>query len=203
MHDAPSLRDRKKQRTHRVLQDVALRLFAERGFDEVTVDDIVERAEVSRSTFFRYFPTKEDVVVDRAGDQLGQLRETFARSPADEPVLRSLRIAVQAVAAGYEGQRSAFVTMRRIARDHPSITARGLEHQAVVEATLADLLAERMPPGPDIDLRAKVVAGAVMSAIRVALDQWMDSDRPANLQDLLGDTFDVLGEGLGSALTQT
>lgn len=195
-----SLRERKKEQVRRQFQRIALELFDERGFEQVTVDDIAERAEISRSTFFRYFPTKEDVLIGRADEHLEELRDAFVARTADEPVLRSLRHSLEALAASYQADRADFVAMRRIAQDHPSILARGLEHQAAWEATFADLLADRLQGAAEPDLRARVVAGAVMAAIRVAVDEWLAEDGSQDLQALIGEAFDVLGDGLVRAL---
>lgn len=191
----PSLRERKKQQVRRRCQRVALELFEERGFEQVTVDDIADRAEISRSTFFRYFPTKEDVLIGRADERLDELRDAFVARPSEEPVLRSLRHALEALAESYEADRSDFVAMRRISADHPSIMARGLEHQAAWEQTFADLLADRLPGPAGSGLRARVVAGAVMAAVRVAVDEWLADDGDEDLRVLIGEAFDVLGDG--------
>ncbi|MCO8126590.1 TetR family transcriptional regulator [Acidimicrobiia bacterium EGI L10123] len=197
-----SLRERKKQQVRRRFQRIALELFDERGFEHVTVDDIAERAEISRSTFFRYFPTKEDVLIGRADEHLEELRDAFVARAPDEPVLRSLRHSLEALAASYEAERSDFVAMRRIAQDHPSILARGLEHQAVWEETFAELLADRLQDTTGPGLHSRVVAGAVMAAIRVAIDEWLAEDGSRDLQALIGEAFEVLGDGLFRALRE-
>lgn len=200
----PSLRERKKERTRLEFQRIALELFDEHGFEHVTVDDIAERAEISRSTFFRYFPTKEDVLVGRGDEPLAELRDAFVARPEEEPVLRSLRHAVQALAVGYEDQRADFVAIRRITRDHPSLLARGLEHQAQWEDTFAELLGRRMGVEPDGPLRARVVAGAIIAAIRVALDEWLeDPAERRSLETTIGEALDILGEGLGPLSRET
>lgn len=194
--DRPSLRERKKEQVRRQFQRTALELFDEQGFENVTVDDIAERAEISRSTFFRYFPTKEDVLIRRADEHLVELRDAFVARPSDEPVLLSLRAAIQALAASYEDDRADFVAMRRISRDHPSVLARGLEHQAAWEEAFAVLLAERLDADASTDLRPRVIAGAVMAAIRVSLNEWLDADVRTDLHEILGEAFDVLGSML-------
>ena len=195
-----SLRERKKQQVRRRFQRIALELFDERGFEHVTVDDIAERAEISRSTFFRYFPTKEDVLIGRADEHLDELRDAFVARAPDEPVLRSLRHSLEALAASYEAERSDFVAMRRIAEDHPSILARGLEHQAAWEETFAELLADRLQDTAGPGLRSRVVAGAVMAAVRVAIDEWLAEGGSRDLQALIGEAFEVLDDGLVQAL---
>ncbi|MDY7099663.1 MAG: TetR family transcriptional regulator [Actinomycetota bacterium] len=193
----PTLRERKKREARRRFQRTALALFEERGFEDVTVDDIAERADMSRSTFFRYFPTKEDVLVGRGDEQLDELRVALEARPADEPILRALRHAVQAMVAGYEDEVTDFVAMRRIARAHPPIIARGLEHQVEWEEGFAELLIERA--GRPMDpFRARIVAGGVMAALRIAIDEWLDGEGRTDLAHLMDQAFDVLDEGLGA-----
>ena len=89
-----SLRDRKKARTRAELRQHALRLFAERGYDATTVDDIADAAVVSRSTFFRYFGSKEDVVL--ADDDDERFRDAFAAQPPGTALLDALTGALRA-----------------------------------------------------------------------------------------------------------
>src|SRR5918992_4346071 len=88
------LRERKKLRTRAQLTDAAFRLFTERGFDGTTIEDIVEEVEVSPRTFFRYFDSKEDVVIGFF-DELGKgLRAMLAARPAEEPPFTAVRRAL-------------------------------------------------------------------------------------------------------------
>src|SRR5918997_1620198 len=91
------LRERKKARTRAEIQRQALRLFRERGYEATTVARIAEAAEVSESTFFRYFPTKEDVVLWDEFDPL--IFEAFKAQPAEADPIRALRDAIRAVLA--------------------------------------------------------------------------------------------------------
>lgn len=200
---APSLRERKKQRTREQLQRAALELFAERGFDQVTADEIAERAEVSRSTFFRYFRTKEEVLLGRADELLAELHQVLADRPRDEPLSRSVRRALQAMAAGYEDRRSEILAIRDVAASHPDVLARALEHQAAWEAAFAAQLVERMAEGGAVERRARVVAGAVMAGVRVAVEDWTDAGGRLDLLAVLDEVLDVLDAGLGATLDAT
>jgi AcrR family transcriptional regulator len=91
----PGLRERKKARTRASIQEHALRLFREQGYEATTVDEIAEAAEVSPSTFFRYFHTKEDVVVYDALDPI--FLEVFAAQPPELSTIGALRAAMREV----------------------------------------------------------------------------------------------------------
>jgi AcrR family transcriptional regulator len=121
------LRERKKQRTRAELTDAAFRLFAERGFDETTIEDIVEQVEVSPRTFFRYFDSKEDVVIGFFDDLGLELRSMLAARPPEESSFsgapRSARVPDRSVrgAAGSRGGREAAGARDTV---HPSAAAR-------------------------------------------------------------------------------
>lgn len=199
---APTLRERKKQRTREQLQHVALELFAERGFDQVTADEIAERAEVSRSTFFRYFRTKEEVLLGRADELLAELDQSLADRPREEPLSQSVRRALQAMAAAYEDRRVEVLAILEVASSHPDVLARALEHQAAWEASFAAQLAERMGGGGGAERRARVVAGAVMAGVRVAVEEWTDAGGRLDLLAVLDEVLDVLDAGLAATLDE-
>lgn len=117
-----SLRERKKARTRAELQRHALRLFAERGYEATTVEDIAGAAEVARSTFFRYFATKEDVVLFDDVDPL--FEEALAAVPTGTPLLVALIEAMRATFAELDEQKRAHEELRmRLVRTVPEIAA--------------------------------------------------------------------------------
>ena len=87
----PGRREQNKQRTRRALEDAAARLFAEQGFSATTVRDIAGAAGVGERTFFRYFPSKEDLVLQQVRDLIPGLMRRVRERPSDEPLLRALR----------------------------------------------------------------------------------------------------------------
>src|SRR6266508_6253841 len=83
------LRERKKQQTRRAIREAAMRLFLERGFDQVSVAEVARAADVSEQTVYNYFPTKEDLVYERMDAFEQELLAAVRERPADEPVLRA------------------------------------------------------------------------------------------------------------------
>src|SRR4249919_2670989 len=98
-------RDRKKNRTRQDLVDAATKLFATRGFDETTTEDIVEVADVSQRTFFRHFPSKEAALYGDMDDLLARFRAFLDGRPNGEPMVESVRESILALADDYDDQR--------------------------------------------------------------------------------------------------
>jgi len=91
MDEPAGLRERKKERTRNLIAQEALRLFREKGFDEVSVVEVAAAAEVSKATLFRYFPTKEDLVLDRFADHLGEAARVVGERPPGQTPTAALR----------------------------------------------------------------------------------------------------------------
>jgi AcrR family transcriptional regulator len=179
------LRERKKRRTRDELEQAALRLFAERGFDAVTVDDISAAAEVSARTFFRHFGSKDDVLISYNRDYLDRLRSRLAERPSGESPLTSVRHAMLAMAADYESEKESLFLRARIMKDTPSLMGRSLEIQQQWEIVLADAVAERLGIPADNDLRPALVAACAVAALRVASDAWLAEDGKSDLPQLV------------------
>src|SRR5438477_6886284 len=92
-----SLRERKKEKTRRLLSEIALRRFSEKGVDATTVEEICEEAEVSVSTFFRYFPSKEAAAFPDEDARVEVVTEVLTTAPAAEPVITTVRRAALAL----------------------------------------------------------------------------------------------------------
>lgn len=91
MNEPAGLRERKKERTRNLIAAEALRLFREQGFDEVSVVEVAAAAEVSKATLFRYFPTKEDLVLHRFADHLGEAARIVRERPPGQTPTAALR----------------------------------------------------------------------------------------------------------------
>jgi AcrR family transcriptional regulator len=166
------LRERKKGKTRAAIQQHALRLFCQQGYAATTVDQIAEAAEVSPSTFFRYFPTKEDVVLWDEFDPL--IVEAFKAQPAELSPIQALRAAFRAVfaelsAEELEQQRERSALVNSV----PELRAKVLDQFAGTVQLLAEVVAERVGRRAD-DFAVRTLAGAVigvaMSAMLAAAD---------------------------------
>ena len=190
------LRERRKRLTAAELEAAAYRLFAERGFDAVAVDDIAAEADVSRRTFFRYFASKEDVLLADHFVQLARLREALAARPADEPVVTALRHALLSLTSDFEERKEMIVLRARLMRETPSLQARSLVHQKLWEDAMQAMVAERLGVDPITDLRPGVVAAATLAAMRVAFTNWLTSGCDGDVIKLTAEALDLLDGGL-------
>ena len=160
------------RRTERVRREVAAaaeELFAERGYDNTTVEDIADAAEISPRTFYRLYPAKADVVVDMARTRFGDFVTTLAERPVEEPLLASVEAVLLAtVAAADPGPLLSFENL--LARN-PELGARLHERGNLQQSQLANVVAKRLSVGSD-DLRANVIAATIVASVRTALQVW-------------------------------
>jgi AcrR family transcriptional regulator len=164
------LRERKKLKTRRAIRAAAFRLFAEQGYDGTTVDQIADAAEVSPSTFFRYFPTKEDLVVT---DDYDPVMEAALRArPAGEPLLVAVREAIlPALRAVSEAEHEGMLLRMRLVRENPVIRSRSAAEMLRTCDLLVGIFAERTGRSADsLELRAAVAA--ILAACGEAVDFW-------------------------------
>lgn len=191
------IRERKKQRTRQALRQAALELFQERGFEATTIADITAAADVAPRTFFSYFQTKEDVVLDEGPQRFDQLQQTLRQRPPGEPLLAAFRRAALQIAADMQTQSDQQRALARIVGSTPAIQARISERMGQWEEQLAAMIAEERNVPPN-DLDSHVVAAALVSVLRsvqrvaVAAAAEMQLDLPA----LMDHAFDLLESGL-------
>jgi AcrR family transcriptional regulator len=176
----PGLRERKKAQTRATIQACALRLFREQGYDATTIEQIIAAADVSETTFFRYFPTKEDLVLSDDYDPL--LIEAFHAQPAHLAPVPALRAAFAAAFAGLTAQQRAAQKERiTLAFTVPRLRAAMLDQLSQAMQLLARAMAERVGRRPD-DFTVRTVAGAVVGAAMAAgaaVTDDPDADLPA------------------------
>ncbi len=195
-------RERRKRQTRRALQAAAVRLFAERGFEATTIEDITDAVDVGRRTFFRYYATKEDVLLPHNPDVLDRLRAALVARPAEEPIEASLRAVMEAIlgAEQYapEEKRELILLRAELMATTPSLVARSLELQAAWEAVIAEAIAVRRGVDAATDVRSRLLAAGVVATLRVALDVWVARGGTMDLATLVAEGLDALESGFRS-----
>ena len=193
------LRERHRKRTAADLEEAALSLFSERGFDAVTIDDIAAAADVSRRTFFRYYGSKEDVILSDHPKRLDELQAALDRRPAEESTLAALRHAIMSLADTYEEQREHMLRRFSLMMTTPALEARSLCLQRNWETAVTEMLADRMGVDPAADLRPGVVASTTMAAMRIATANWLAKGGESDLNAIVAAALDLLDGGLQAA----
>jgi AcrR family transcriptional regulator len=193
-----SLRERKKQKTRRVLSEIALRRFAEKGVDATTVEEICEEAEVSVSTFFRYFTSKEAAVFADENERVEVVREVIEGAPADEPLPDVIRrAALTLIDYDLENKLELHRYMELIATE-PALAAYSLQAQNSSMAIFTDLVAKRLGLDPETDLLPRLVVAGAYAAVNTAWGAWIATD--GDLRALVNQAFDVLEAGIAASL---
>ncbi|WP_026414484.1 TetR family transcriptional regulator [Actinomadura oligospora] len=196
------LRERKKLRTRRALAEAALRMFTERGFDAVTLEELVDAVEVSKSTFFRTFPAKEAAAIEAEEELWTAYLDALGRMPAGRAI-DALRDVLAEVVTGLGpewGER--YKATRRLVVTAPSLLAYAGKHRHGAEQKLAGLLGERLGL-PDDDLRPQVLAQLTTTAWSVAGRGWVFSDAPFDdLLDRVGRAFAAISGSLELSLPE-
>jgi AcrR family transcriptional regulator len=186
------LRQRKKQKTKEAIQRAALRLFQKRGYEETTIEQIAAAVEISPSTFFNYFPTKEDVVLYDIYDPMAI--RMFVERPPDEPLNIVVRRVLDGLATVLERDQEMILARGRLIMEVPELRARIWDEVERTQVMLATLLAERTGRKPD-DFEVRVTARVVTGAMFEATLQWMRTNGRDRLVELFNNALDVVESG--------
>jgi AcrR family transcriptional regulator len=184
----------------RTIQAQALRLFAAKGFQATTIEDIAAAAEMAPRTFFRYFPTKEEVVF--WAEYPPALAGFVAARPDEEPALEALHHGiVDGLAAiwAQDGERERMLERLRLAFRTPALHPRLRQQQAGWATAVAEILADRLDERPDA-LEVRAIAAAVAGAVWVAAEEWQAQDGEGELGALIDQ---ALGTVFGAPLRAT
>jgi len=189
-----TLAERKRQLVRDELAEAALRLLAKQGFEETTVDELAAAAGVSRRTFFRYFASKEDVVISSVVVVTEGIVAEVAARPAEEPPAVAIREAVKIVTLeDFAEDRAKSVALIRHTQNIPALRARFAERQDLLRDDLAEVLARRAgrdKPAP----RDQFAAGLGLLAFVGALQYWAASDGRADPAAVLDAAFEEAGQ---------
>lgn len=190
-----SMAERKRQLVSNELTEAALQLLARKGFDAVTIDEIVTSAGVSRRTFFRYFASKEDVVVQFLADMGVGIHAELASRPADERPSVALRHAVWVPLAACGDHSERVLPVVRLILRTPALRARFLERQAQWSDDLTGEVARRLGR-EGVDLYPRLAAGMALTAFDAVLQRWSDSDGAEDPAVLTDRAFAVIAPAL-------
>jgi AcrR family transcriptional regulator len=204
-----SLRERKKERTREAISNAAITLFLAHGYDDVSISQVAEAAEVSRRTLFAYFPAKEDLVVHRFADHETENARVVRLRPAGQPPLTALRthhldrLHAQDPITGLCDMPEV-VALFRMVMDTATLAGRVLRFISAGERALADALHETA----DVSPLVATIAAAQISGVQWTLAQanqarmrtgtTADDAYPEALA-AAEEGFRLLGEGLGAA----
>jgi AcrR family transcriptional regulator len=201
-HDG-SLRERKKRETRRRLRRVALGLFADRGYSNVTAEEIAEAAEVSTRTFFNYFPSKEAVLLSADPDRLDEIRESVMAAPAGTAAVEVLHQAMLAWArevvaqlAELGGDPASWLTRMKAARADLHLRTAQAAQMEAIERTIAGALAQRLGTDPERDPYPNLLAVLAAGMFRTSLASWAASGGSVPLERLIDLAFEALADGL-------
>jgi AcrR family transcriptional regulator len=178
-----SLVARKQRRIRQELALTALELFTEKGYDETTVEEIVERVEISMSTFYRFFPSKSDLILElhRIGSK--DLIDAIAERPPEEPLADALDAAILKQRDDLEQDLVALRHFQALVAKYPELRGRLLTAQYDLRDLMAAAIAPRLGSASE-DLHSQVVAMAILSTTHVALDLWSNTsgaERPVDV----------------------
>lgn len=191
-----TMAQRKRQLVSDELSEAALQLLALKGFDAVTIDEIAATAGVSKRTFFRYFASKEDVVVQFLADMGTGMRVALASRPIEEQPSVALRHTVWVSMAACADHSDRALRVVQLILRTPALRARFLERQDQWRDDLAAELAQRLGLDPDTELYPQLAAGMALTAFDTVLQRWSGSDGAEDPAELTDRAFAVIAPAL-------
>lgn len=188
--DRPSLRERKRAEAKAKVAEIAIALFAERGFAAVSVDEICAAAEVAPRSFFRYFPAKSDVLLEPTREIGERLDALLAAAPSDVDDATALTDAVRRLAAYVLEHWERFAQFFVVALETGSLRLSPLGHIAARDKQIADRLLARHGPSAAVDWRTRLLVARTMAAFRI----WVEDVWASEVEDPLAHLDAILAE---------
>lgn len=187
---AQSLRERKKQKTREAIQREATRLFQKQGYEETTIEQIAAAVEISPSTFFNYFRTKEDVVLYDAYDPM--VLTLFQARPSEEPLSESVRAVLDQLTGTLERDREIILARSRLLLETPDLRAKLWSEVERAQVFFGVMLAQRTGRNAD-DFEFRVVAIALVAGMMEAATEWVKQDGGVPMGELMKRALDAIG----------
>jgi len=170
------LRERKKRRTRRALAEAALRLFTEKGYDATTLEDVADQAEVSKSTFYGFFPAKEAAAIEAEAELWSAYLDVLSGREMSGKILELLHQTLpEAIATLEPTWEERFLATRRLVAAEPALLGYLDHYRAGVKNELIASLAQKLRLDAE-DLRLFVLAELTISAFSVAGRQWVHNN---------------------------
>jgi AcrR family transcriptional regulator len=189
----PTLRGRASRAIRAEVGAVAMRLFLQQGFDQTTVDQIAAEAGLSRTSFFRYFGSKEDVVLGHLEESGHRVLDALVARPADEPAWQSLRHAFDLLVDERNVLPEQGLSLARMLNDTPSLKSRLLARQLNWQDLFEPEVARRLGVASGAyDPRPRAVVAAALACLNAAADVWTASDGAVGLPVLLDQAMSAL-----------
>ena len=186
---AGSLRERKKLKTRESIQREAMRLIQKQGYEKTTIEQIAAAVEISPSTFFNYFPNKEDVVLYDAYDPI--IGKLLLERPADEPLSVAIRKVLEEMAGIFERDREIILARARLWLDEPSLRARLWEELERGRDFMSMLIAQRSGRDPD-DFDIRVTVMVIVMAAMEAMREWVRHDGEGSFVTTVSHALDLV-----------
>lgn len=186
-------RERKKSQTHQSLRVAALRLCAERGFGEVTVEDIADEADVAVRTFYAHYPSKEDAIVGFDASRVEQLRVALLERPLDEAPLESLRVVLQRL---HDESRDEWPLRMQVLQKNPVLVPRMFASFVIFERAMIETIASRTNTDATSELYPALVTAVATAGFRASISVWRAGGSQQAFAQILEDAFDQIGRGL-------
>jgi AcrR family transcriptional regulator len=189
---AQGLRERKKKKTRESIQHEAMRLFGKQGYEQTTVEQIAAAVEISPSTFFNYFHSKEDVVLYDSYDPI--LARLLSERPADEPLSVSFRRVLEAMDSIFQRDREIILARGRLWFEVPALRARLWEELEKAQAFMRMQIAQRSGRDAD-DFETRVAVAVMVGAALEAMREWMSRDGKGSFVVLVNQALEMVEAG--------
>lgn len=199
------LREIKKQLTRESIANAALELTLEKGFENVTIEEVARRAFVSPRTFSNYFAHKEEAVIVAGGQYWSEVVNRLPERPEQEHPLQAIRaLLVDATNATTDESLARATEVMRLVGRYAQLRPYLVDQYTELEGRLRSAIAIRSGTDLSADLHPWLVAAAAVAAIKTAMGLWLLSDAPtAALPELIEDAFEQIAHGLPAPQTRT
>jgi AcrR family transcriptional regulator len=197
LDQAPTRRERKKLETRQALEQAALRLFAAQGYEQTTVEEIAEAADVAVRTFFRYFSSKQDVLFgDVVTDRIRRLRSELASRPASETPVQAVTAVMERLDPVGQDEQEQILARLELMRQQPSLRTRYLELVNSMRLVIVEFVGQRTGTDPREHMYPHLVAAAAAGSWDTSLTLWVESGGVLSLRELRRRAFEALSSGL-------